>query len=329
MDLDNLKLPDDIYRSAEFVMGQSKDVYIDESELPQLAKLVTEKFHKGFGNIDEAFGSTGDLHRDINLIFFETAVNFCFWSQTPEDKWKVKCGDDISGGWYGLRNAFTRALKNNLPVYDADFMSKLNLEKARELFLGQDGISIPLLEQRVNNIVEAANFLNTNFDGSAAKFVKHCKNDAPTIAAELARSLNSYRDGSVYAGKWVWILKRAQIFPNDLSQLSTLYPDFNIKNKRFLTIFADYKLPQLLRYYGVINYSKKLAEKIDNLALITCGSEEEIEIRMATILACQKLSKLCPKITVADIDVSLWLMSKEPVVDKYLKPHHMTVSVFY
>lgn len=329
MDADNIKLPDDIYRSAEFVMGRSKHVHIDESGLPRLAKLVTKKFLEGFGSIDDSFGSTGDLQKDINLIFFETAVNFCFWSQSPENKWKVRWGDDINGGWYGLRNAFVRALNNNQPVYDADFMSKINLKKARELFIGEKGISIPLLEQRVNNIVEAANYLNKNFDGSAAKFVKYCKNDAPTIATELARSLNSYRDGAVYAGKWVWILKRAQIFPNDLSQLTKQYPDFIIKNKNSLTIFADYKLPQLLRYVGVINYSQNLAKRIDSLSLIACGSDEEIEIRMATIVACQKLSRLCPNISMADIDVSLWLISKEPVVDEKLSPHHMTVSLFY
>lgn len=329
MSINNLRFPSDIIDSAHYVMARAEHVTFDDANLPQVAELVRKRFKKGFGSIDDAFGSTRSLDQDVNLIYFETAANFCFWSQEPKNKWQVEYQGNVQGGWYGLRNVFVRAIKNKLPVYDATYMSALSIEKAKELFRGENDSIIPLLEQRVNNIVEAANFLLENYNGSALQFVESCQYDAPTIAREITRSLSSYRDCAFYKGRLVWILKRAQIFPNDLSQLTSLYPNFVIKNKDMLTIFADYKLPQLLRYFGIINYSNALTEHVDNRGLVTNGSEEEIEIRMATIVAGQKLAELCPGMTIADIDVSLWLLSKEPSIDKKLQPHHMTVSMFY
>lgn len=208
-------------------------------------------------------------------------------------------------------------------------MSELTIQKAEEIFRGENGTHIPLLEQRVNNIVEAAQYLNNYFGGSGYNLVKSCDYNAPLIAGELARSLNSYRDGVFYKGRWIWILKRAQIFPNDISQLTQEYPEFIINNKNGLTIFADYKLPQLLRYLKVLSYANELAEDVDNKRLIPSGSQYEIEIRSATIVACEKLGKLCPDIPMPDIDVSLWLLSKEEAFDRKLAPHHMTISSYY
>lgn len=324
-----LNIPDDIYSSAEYVMNRAKHVSIDASKLLALAKLVRSQFNRGFGTVEEAFGTAGNLEKDVNLLFFETATNFCFWSQDPKNKWKVKHGNNISGGWYGLRNVYMRAIDNGIPVFDASYMSQLSMDKGEEIFRGEADIRIPLLEQRVNNIVESANYLIHHHSGSALRFVENCMFDAPTIAQTMTSALTSYRDGAIYDGRWVWILKRAQIFPNDLSQLESMYPEFTIKNKDKLTIFADYKLPQLLRYAGVLKYTKELSFRVDNQQLISSCSEEEVEIRMATILACKKLGEMCPDISIADIDVSLWLISKRPDIDEKMSPHHMTVSNFY
>lgn len=329
MKKETVNIPNDIYSSAEYVMTKAKHVWIDTSKLSFLAGLVREQFAQGFGTIEEAFGTAGTLEKDVNLLFFETATNFCFWSQDPINKWRVRHGNNISGGWYGLRNAYMRAIDDGVPVFDASFMSNMSIKRGAEMFRGEDDIHIPLLEQRVNNIVESANFLICHYNGSALQFVERCKFDAPIIARTMTAALNSYQDGAVYDGRWVWMLKRAQIFPNDLSQLESIYPHFSIKNKNKLTIFADYKLPQLLRHIGVLKYTKELSDFVDNRQLISSCSEQEVEIRMATILACKKLGELCPEISIADIDVSLWLLSKRQDIDEKMSPHHMTVSTFY
>ena len=329
MNFDDLNIPASVWDSADFVVSNARDVSINETNLDALAVKVRQRFAQGFDNVEEAFGSTNDLIKDVNLVFFETAANFCFWSQDVSEKWMFDHAGNISGGWYGLRNAFAAALADNIPVHDATFMSQLNIPQASKIFKGHDNRQIPLLEWRVNNIKEAATFLLREHHGSAYNFVESCNFDAPTIAREITIALSSYRDGAWYKNRWVWILKRAQILPGDLSQLTQKYPEFVIHNKDQLTIFADYRLPQVFRHYGVMEYSLSLSETVDHKELIPNGSQEEIEIRAATLVACKKLGKICHDMTLADIDVSLWLLSQDSRGSNDMKPHHMTVSYYY
>jgi hypothetical protein len=329
MELDQLTIPTSVRDSTNYVMENATAVKINDGALSELVELIRARFKQGFDSVEEGFGSTNDLDKDINLVFFETAANFCFWAQDPKNKWKFEHNEHADGGWYGLRNAFAHALENNIPVYDADFMSTLSLDQAAELFRGQNDIQIPLLEQRVNNIVEAAAFLIREHDGSAKNFLARCNYDAPTIAKQVTQSLSSFRDGAWYKGQWVWILKRAQILPKDLSQLTQKYSEFVIENTNQLTVFADYRLPQILQRYGAIEYSQSLAGRINAKQLLPNSSVEEIEIRAATIVACEKLGKLIPEMTIADIDVSLWLISQDMRDDPTLQPHHLTISSYY
>ena len=65
-----------------------------------------------------------------------------------------------------------------------------------------------------------------------------------------------------------------------------------------LTMFADYRVPQILRSVGVLEYSTELSEKIDNYVEIIHGSLEEVELRACTIIAVEKLKEVCNRIIV-------------------------------
>ncbi len=58
-----------------------------------------------------------------------------------------------------------------------------------------------------------------------------------------------------------------------------------------LTAFADYKLPQLLRYQGVMVYIPELAAPVDAYQEIVAGSAPEIEIRAGTVWAVELLRR--------------------------------------
>jgi len=104
-----------------------------------------------------------------------------------------------------------------------------------------------------------------------------------------------------------------------------------LKNLDKLTAFADYKIPQILRNMGIIEYTKELAERIDNYELIEKGSEEEIEIRAATIWATelikQELQKKDRFITASHVDSMLWNRSQTKT--KGEKPYHRTLTIAY
>lgn len=328
MNLENLVLPGSVIESANYVMKHARHVTIHDKQLQVIAKRVSERLTRGIDTLENAFGTTGILERDVNILFFETACNFYFWNEKDELKWKVTANDQQIGGWYGLAACFTNAIARGVPVHEANWMAALTIEKARTIFSGS-GSQIPLLEQRVNNIVEMATFLLRHYDGQALNLIAANDYSAPRIAEEVVRMLPSFRDGAIYNGKWSWILKRAQILPSDLSQLTTTYPDFVITDCDNLTAFADYRLPQVLRYYEALAYSGDLAHTVDNGIILPSGSDEEIEIRAATIVACERLKQHLPTASSAAIDLGLWLLSQDMRSTPGLQLHHRTPGSFY
>lgn len=70
-----------------------------------------------------------------------------------------------------------------------------------------------------------------------------------------------FRDHSIYKGRQVFFYKRAQICVADI------YGSFGGKGLGefedidHLTMFADYRVPQILYHMGVIDYSNELKKK--------------------------------------------------------------------
>lgn len=325
-----LHVSDSILEGARFVMERAKDVAVESGALAELGQMIDARLDQGIDAIEEAFGTTGQLERDVNLVFFETTVNFCFWADVDTAKWIVERRGQRLGGWYSLAACFDRALEQGHAVYDAQFMAALTVEQAASLFAGFDGSpEIPLLEQRVRNLNEAGRYLIDHYEGSAMKLLQSLDFSAPRLAETVATELESFRDGAMYDDQWVWILKRAQILGSDLSQLSARYPSFSMNGCDQLTAFADYRLPQILRHFGAMVYSEDLATRVDTGVHIAAGSSAEVEIRMATILACEHLKATLPYRSSADIDLGLWLLSQDMRDDPSLKPHHRTLGQFY
>lgn len=104
-----------------------------------------------------------------------------------------------------------------------------------------------------------------------------------------------------------------------------------LQNLEKLTAFADYKIPQILRRLGILEYSQELSAKIDNFELIEPGSKEEIEIRANTIWAIellkQELKKKYEFVTSSHVDSMLWLMSQTKTSDE--NPYHRTLTTAY
>ena len=51
-------------------------------------------------------------------------------------------------------------------------------------------------------------------------------------------------------------------------------------------MFADYRVPQVLKFYNAIEYSEDLKSFLKRNALLSSGARFEVEIRASSILAC-------------------------------------------
>ena len=146
--------------------------------------------------------------------------------------------------------------------------------------------------------------------GGPLGLIQQGRSSATQLAQSLAHHLPSWEDSRVYQGQRIRFLKRAQLCVAMLyGRFGGREPcDFAEINK--LTAFADYRLPQILRHHGILEYSDALEEQIRSETPITKGADEEVEIRCATIVAVEELrrglQRHWPGITSLQVDYILW-----------------------
>lgn len=180
------------------------------------------------------------------------------------------------------------------------------------------------------------------FDGFACNLVAKANGSATRLVELIIRYLPGFRDCSIYNGYRVDLYKRAQILVGDLwaayrrhhpaslieNSIARIYDFYDIDR---LTMFADYRIPQILRHYHVLNYRSDLEEKIDRLEETPSGSMEEVEIRAATVIAVERLHATLKtkniNLIVIEIDWLLWQQG-EAVKDS-ISPHHRTKTIYY
>ncbi len=320
--------PLNILKSTQTVLENSRFVFINDKNLEPLTEKVLERFSRGLFNLEQDYGSTGNTEKNIQLIFIENAVNFCFWPDKDKIKWQIEwpAGNIVSGGWYALKACFDRALAEGVPILDSGYLSDISQKDVQNFFRGIEGTEIPLLKERMENLREAGKVLLEKYEGKFSKTVEKSDFDAIKIVQLLIDDFPSFRDISMLNGEKIFFLKRAQICPSDISYIFKNTSQ-QIKNLECLTIFADYKLPQILRMFSVLEYTKELAEKVDNMIEISHDSREEIEIRAATIWAAELLRQKIRKLTATEIDNTLWLLSQE--IKQGEKPYHRARTIFY
>ncbi len=317
-----------ILTSTKKIVENLKFITINEAQLDETTNKLLFKLDNGVYAAEMGVGITGNYENDVQLVFLEDVVNFCFWVEKDKPPWHVEYlhRNFLTGGWFSLLSCFQRALANNIPILDANFLSSLTLTKVKEIFKGESNIDIPLVEKRLENLKEAGQVLQSKYSGKFINALESTNYDALDLVKLVYDNFKSFQDKTILDGKEIYFLKRAQMFTQDLSYLTQNYKDKPIKNLQILTASADYKLPQMLRKYGAINYSEELSKQVDNYILIPAGSREEIEIRAVTIWCVELIRQKLEKFTAAEIDNALWLISQDQT---NVKPFHRTYTIFY
>jgi len=327
------KDPFKILETTKEVVLSSVSVFISQEKIQEQSVFVLKVLEQGINEMGEGFNLLGNIKDNIQIVFIEDVVNFCFWSDLDQMRWRVEYnkGDQSKDGWSGLQACFIRALKEGVPVLDAKYLSNIKLEDVQKIFRSSTEQEIPLIEERWKNLLEAGRVLLKKFDGEFINLVKEADYDAVKIVDLIIKNFASFLDKSILNGKEIIFLKRAQIVANDLSYISTNDEKLHIKNLDQLTAFADYKIPQLLRGLGIIYYSDELARKINSGTHLPKDSREEVEIRASTIWAIELIKQeLGNKYTSSQIDNALWFLSqKDKEIGIDLNPYHRTRTIFY
>lgn len=317
-----------ILDSIKPVIKSSKFIHINDSAILDFSKTVIPKDLEGSEYTKETFSKNFTEEGRIAYGIVYNSVNFFYWG---EPKWTVTIDGEGLDGSSGMHKALNRAIKQGFPILNSDYLSQLEENDLRTILAGN--VEIPLFKERLDLLRELGKTVSEKFSGSFSNIVKKGNGDAVEIVKILVTNFPSvFNDVADYHGHEVKFYKRAQLVPAHLFDLKKLnLISMNLIGHDELTAFADYKVPQLLRKFKILEYSKKLADKIDNKIEIPAGSDEEIEIRANTIWAVELVTKQLKsrfsQANAAKVDGIFWF--KGQVKSPGDKPYHRTRTIWY
>ena len=194
------------------------------------------------------------------------------------------------------------------------------------LTLGQDpGHELMLLF--THQLRDLGRHLLADYGGAFARVGDSARGSAAALVDTLA-GWDCFADRSIYDGRVVPFLKRAQIAAADLYRADAVRPRF--KDMFELTMFADNLVPHVLRLDGILEFTPELNARIDAEELIEHGSTEEVEMRACAVhtveLIVRSMGRMRrrPAPFSATVDQVLWGRGQTPAYKSFPRPRSRT-----
>lgn len=315
-----------ILETTKFVVDNSDFVKINRERLVEFSNgfdhgKVTHWLAAAPFNFSH-FSDEDELH----FVIIFNALSFCYWG---EPKWTIEYKDKKHDGAWGMILALGRAIEEDIPLLDFDYCSRISKEEFAHILRGNT--EIPLLEERWKILQEIGLNMTEKFEGRASNLIKKAEGDSQKLLELIVQNFPSFSDISPYKEQQVFFYKRAQLLIADIYQIFKGQDFGKLRNIDQLTACADYKLPQILRKLGILEYIPTLAERIDNKMEILHNSAEEIEIRTNTIWVVElikgEVKKRISNILSFEVNDHLWLATQEKFPND--KPYHRTRTSAY
>jgi hypothetical protein len=337
------RVPDDlgILESVAVVIPRCRHVRIDEARLAEVCagieaddlKLPTWDAPVFFPTEDggrppwpaTVQHSPGAHLRAAQILLFNT-VNFCYWG---EPKWEVTYGGQRWDGSMAMLAALRRALEEGFPVLDGAYLARLSETELAHIVRGSG--QLQLIAERAMILRAAGRILSEEFAGRFENVITAAGGDALALVRLLVERFPSFEDVWPVDGQQVRFYKRAQLATAMLYEAFGGHGWGSLAGTDRLTVFADYKLPQVLRRLEILVYDGELAGAVDSRTLIPPGDRREVEIRATTVWAAElmgrALAERLPDVTALHLDYWLWAAGRYQ--GPKTKPYHRTVTTAY
>ncbi|KAI0249060.1 hypothetical protein BJV78DRAFT_1276328 [Lactifluus subvellereus] len=371
-----------VVASAEFVLRNVDLVQINEDGVAAAAQYVRNRLIKD-GYTPRTW-HTHPLHlcppepydpahpgtrATLDWIFLISALNFNFWSHLDGSddcfgvEWREGWGSErhvVHTGYWSLVAALDRALEEGVPFTDPAFYASEERcpdSLIEHIFRGAPRAreGIPLLSERIAIMREVGTILCAEFGGSFQGFIEafqrryNYDGTALQLAQMVTDTFPSFRDEHWFEGRRVFFLKRAQILtaetwaafsPPSEAEPHPLFP----RGIGQLTMFADYRVPQVLHHLRLLTYAPTLVCALKAHEEFASGAREEIAIRAASIIAVERVAAalradgLAGAVSSVLIDFFLWDLAKsleagedriEGIKTQPMLPAHRTRSIWY
>ncbi|KAL2195951.1 hypothetical protein P885DRAFT_78878 [Corynascus similis CBS 632.67] len=338
-----------VLEGAEYVYDNSIDVSIDMRSCKNAAAAIYAQMQQKA--YSPATWASHELHPDrraigdkgaVAFVFVMDLLNFSFWSERSEaERFAVEYRGKRWTGYWSLVAALQRALDEGIPITDSHFWQdeeECTLDVLRHVFRSCTNEEMPLLAERLACLREAGQVLYEKYQCHAVNLVEAANGSAAGLVNLLARDFKCFRDEHRFQGRRepVRILKRAQILVADLWACfeGEDYGEFRDIDK--ITMFADYRVPQILRTLGCISYSPPLETAIQRKQNLPQGGSWEMQLRACSIwcveLLRREIVKKHPGTHINAILLDFFLYDTIKEMEKAgteSVPHHRTRSIWY
>ncbi len=314
-----------VLTSAAYVVARARHVQIDARRVETVARvLALREVPVPAWNYEYHFFD--GTERTLTYLFLLDALNFSFWG---EPRWTITFRGKQLDGYWALAAALKRAVEETPELLEAKALAAMTPQTLARVLRGRG--EIPMFVARWRNVQEVGRVLCDRFGGRAAQVVESANHDAARLAQTVEENLSSFHDTTVYNRHTVNFFKRAQILVADIwgSFGGKGWGEFH--NLSELTSFADYKLPQILRAWGILVYDEELARRVDRRKELSKDSAEEIEIRASMLWSVELLRAALERrgrqLTSVQMDWFLWESSQHAF--KGMQPYHRVRTIYY
>ena len=310
-----------VLETSRFVVSNAKHVKINYDK----ANLLIDELLK-FDNVHYLtkvpYGIYDMNTRDIvNFLLIYDSIDFSFCGNP---KWEIDAnGKKIDGGialLHCLFNLFDG--RNSIEVYYQ--LENMTFDEFKEILDGN--IEIPLLEERYKIVTNIAKIVNNKMQGDFYEYIKNMNTDKQIFEVILS-NFSSFQDTRTYDEKTIYFYKLAQLLTSDILHVIEIKEGIKVDYSNLIGC-ADYKIPQVMRGLGILEYDKDLSALLDKKIEIEENSEYEVEIRASMIVVINYIWEQIDK-SIDRIDINDFVWSKGQDKTGNWAPYHLTRTISY
>ncbi|MBI2041647.1 MAG: hypothetical protein HYT20_01325 [Candidatus Nealsonbacteria bacterium] len=320
------------------VWENTKNVTINEKMLQKLIRDMKQKKENGeliipawdTPNAQPPIGCS--LTEWLNYVCTANTINFAFSNfNYPCEKFSIEYPKGVFWkGAFAMGASLMRAREENIPIFDAWYLSEISIEDVGRIFRSIDeDHQIPMFRQRWEIFREIGKILASEYDGSWLDLFEKANwlafNNGKGIVEQLVANFPSFRDTRVYGGRLLEFHKRAQLLVMEYYGRA-----FNSKGAfpiigdiEDIGPIADYEVPKALEYLSVLEYSPNMKAAIQSHFVFSPDDAIEVENRLA--MSCV-MKKICDEVGIGmpQADYYIWEIGR-----KAKSPHILVPTINY
>lgn len=316
-------LPVDLLGPCARVVAQTSWIDIDQVGVEALADRVAADRPEPPG-WDAPLMFQGPDEQVAAWLLAYNAVNFSYYPEPGDAPWyPVVDGTEVGrdDAALGVMAAFAQALRDGVPLGDGAWLAELD-DLDRVLPTAPGAGPLPLRHERLRGLRE----MGRAWQRAGGPLELVAGSSATAVVERLVHECPTWDDRRTWRGELIPFRKRAQLCVAMLHERLGTYRDIDR-----LTVFADYRLPQILRGAGVLLLHEGLAARIDAGEPIPYDSAAETSLRAATVVAGERLRRALEErgVELEAVVVDYWLWSTAVADQGDLPAHHRTRCTDY